>query len=212
MADKNDTGTGNDSDPKDDVKARAEATDIKADDHKTDAEQASTGEPVNANQQEATEENTGDPMQGMSVCMDKFHRTFEESARRWELVVYPSLLAFIILAAYGFYLIYKLTSDVDHITARMDIIAETMVQISGNMILMTEQMVLINNNMGDIDNTMAGMSTSLDDINANTGHMGRNIETMSVTMYQLRNDTAFMGKNLHNASGPMRFMNNFMPW
>jgi hypothetical protein len=29
----------------------------------------------------------------MANCLDKFTRTFEASARRWELVVYPSLLA-----------------------------------------------------------------------------------------------------------------------
>ena len=41
----------------------------------------------------------------MAACLDNFSRTFEASARRWELVVYPSLLAFIVLAAYGFFLI-----------------------------------------------------------------------------------------------------------
>ena len=40
--------------------------------------------------------------QDMAACMDKFANSFEASARRWELVVYPSLLAFIVLAAYGF--------------------------------------------------------------------------------------------------------------
>ena len=48
----------------------------------------------------------------MAACMDKFARTFEASARRWELIVYPSMLAFIVLAAYGFFLIYTLTGDV----------------------------------------------------------------------------------------------------
>lgn len=48
-----------------------------------------------------------DVNQSMTSCLDKFSRTFEASARRWELVVYPSLLAFIILAAYGFFLIIR---------------------------------------------------------------------------------------------------------
>jgi hypothetical protein len=33
--------------------------------------------------------------QDMATCLDKLARSFEASARRWELVVYPSLLAFI---------------------------------------------------------------------------------------------------------------------
>ena len=34
----------------------------------------------------------------MAQYMSQFARSFEASARRWELVVYPSMLAFIILA------------------------------------------------------------------------------------------------------------------
>jgi len=49
------------------------------------------------------------------ASMDKFARVFAASAKRWEVVVYPSLLAFIVLAAYGFYLIYSMTSDVHRV-------------------------------------------------------------------------------------------------
>ena len=67
--------------------------------------------------------NVSDMSGGMVACLDKFSRTFEASARRWELVVYPSLLAFIVLAAYGFFLIYTLANDV----GRMARSIETMV-------------------------------------------------------------------------------------
>ena len=36
-------------------------------------------------------------------AMDRFVKVFEASARRWELVIYPTMLAFVILAAYGFF-------------------------------------------------------------------------------------------------------------
>ena len=39
--------------------------------------------------------------------MDRLSAAFETSARRWELIVYPSLFAFVILAAYGFYLVFS---------------------------------------------------------------------------------------------------------
>ena len=41
----------------------------------------------------------------MAACLDNFSRTFEASARRWEQVVYPSLLEFIVFAASGLLLI-----------------------------------------------------------------------------------------------------------
>ena len=40
-----------------------------------------------------------DVVEKLGNVMDQFTRSFEASARRWELVVYPSMIAFIILAA-----------------------------------------------------------------------------------------------------------------
>ena len=44
-------------------------------------------------------------VQANAYAMDRLSQAFENSARRWELIVYPTLFAFIILAAYGFYLV-----------------------------------------------------------------------------------------------------------
>ena len=168
-------------------------------------------------QGDASEQN--EQMLGMSACMDKFARSFEASARRWELIVYPLLFAFVLLAAYGFYLIYELTNSVMHITANMDVIADQMVQMSDNMGKVTDTMTLVakdmhtvTGNLGQImvsvghqDHAMASMSGSLE-------HMTNSVTSMSATIYQMRYDTAFMGQNLQNATGPMRFMNTFMPW
>ncbi len=41
-------------------------------------------------------------------AMDRFVRVFESSARRWELVMYPAMLAFVLLAAYGFFLMLSI--------------------------------------------------------------------------------------------------------
>ena len=70
--------------------------------------------------------NASDMSQGMFACMDKFATTFEVSARRWELVVYPSLLAFIVLAAYGFFLIYTLTTDVGRLARSIETMVVSM--------------------------------------------------------------------------------------
>ncbi len=160
-----------------------------------------------------------DDMRGMSACMDNFSRTFEASARRWELVVYPTLLAFIILAAYGFYLIFRLTTDVGHITSKMDVIADGMVTISKTMPVIAQEMKQINmeiNQQGKALDVMAvttgDMARSVDLMTMSTASMDQSMGAMVMTMNQMQYDTALMGHNLHSASGPMRFMNNFMPW
>ncbi|HHO68972.1 MAG TPA: hypothetical protein ENK12_08075 [Gammaproteobacteria bacterium] len=155
----------------------------------------------------------------MAQYMSQFARSFEVSAKRWELVVYPSLLAFIILAAYGFYLIYNLTSDIGRITYQVQDIAESMVNINQNFSSTTNNMNTVARNLVKMTGYMEQMSHDIKEQNAAMGaivismkRMNESIDTMSFTMYQMRYDTAIMGRNIHSASGPMRFMNSFMPW
>lgn len=158
-------------------------------------------------------------MEGMSVCIDQFSRTFEASARRWELIVYPSLLAFIILATYGFYLIYKLTSNVDTISSRMDLIAENMTDISGNMThmtgylkQMTQNVSTMSDQVGDMSKDVHRQAQTLDSMVISMDLISQSVSNMSLTIHQIRYDTSQMGRNLQNTTGPMRFMNNFTPW
>ncbi len=155
----------------------------------------------------------------MSKYMSQFARSFEASARRWELVVYPSMLAFIILAVYGFFLIYQLTSDINKITYQMADIQTSMVNINQNFSSTTNNMNTVTKNMVKITGYMEQMSRDIKDQNAAMGaivitmrDMTQSIDSMSNTMYYMRYDTQLMGRNIENVSGPMRFMNSFMPW
>ncbi len=77
------------------------------------------------------------PEQGQTYSMDRLSEAFETSARRWELIVYPSLFAFIILAAYGFFLVYSLAKDVHYLAVSVDsnmtVLASNMQSVSDNM-------------------------------------------------------------------------------
>jgi hypothetical protein len=55
-------------------------------------------------------------------------------------------------------------------------------------------------------------NASMRAITASMDRMNTSIDSMSFTMYEMRFDTATMGRNLHSTTGPMRFMNSFMPW
>ena len=43
--------------------------------------------------------------------LERLAQTFETSARCWELIVYPSVVGFILLAPYGSYPVYHVTRD-----------------------------------------------------------------------------------------------------
>ena len=152
------------------------------------------------------------PPREMSACFEEFSRTFEASARRWELIVYPSLIAFIILAAYGFFLIYSLTSDVSRVTRQMDIIAESMVSVSQNMETVSDNIILMSGYMEHMSVDMRKQEASFDKMVGYMYGMNESMRDMTVTMYYMRQDMSSMGYNMHSAAGPMRMMNNFMPW
>ena len=155
----------------------------------------------------------------MAQYMSQFARSFEASARRWELVVYPSMLAFIILAAYGFFLIYHLTNDINKITYQMADIQTSMVNINKNFSSTTNNMNTVSRNLVKITGYMKQMSHDIKEQNAEMGaivvtmqDMNKSVDSMAYTMHEMRYDTRLMGRNLENVSGPMRFMNSFVPW
>ena len=154
---------------------------------------------------------TGDA-QDMAACMDKFARTFEASARRWELIVYPSLLAFIVLAAYGFFLIYTLTNDVgrlahsmETVVVAMDGVASNMDAVSGNVKHISGDLSTMATDVGTGSDSMKTMLVKMDKVN-------QNIQVMTVPIYQMRHDMGGMNHNLHQVAGPMKSMGGMFPF
>jgi hypothetical protein len=148
----------------------------------------------------------------MSRGMDKFARSFEASARRWELVVYPSLLAFIVLAAYGFFLIYTLTTDVSRLAhsieimvVSMDDVANDLHTVSGNVGQISSTMLMVANDVREESETMKEMLVKMENMNKSMG-------TMTVPIYHMRNDMSHMNRNLHEVTGPMKTMGGMFPF
>lgn len=129
---------------------------------------------------------TADDCMGRSL--DQLSKAFMASARRWEMIVYPSLVAFIVLAGYGFFLIYSLTMDASKIADNMNQISVQMESISKNMVVMTQT----------VDSQSASMQ-----------EMVLHMRGMNMSMNQMRHDFAVLNNSV---SRPMSFMNTFMPW
>jgi len=127
----------------------------------------------------------------MGESLDKLSTAFMDSARRWEMIVYPSLVAFIILAAYGFFLIYSLTKDVHYVVQDMHKVTASMDKIVMNMNVVSKNMVL--------------MTQTVDSQSASMREMVYHVRGMNMSMNQMRYD-------MSNVSRPMSFMNDFLPW
>ncbi|MBK1719927.1 hypothetical protein [Thiocystis violacea] len=144
-----------------------------------------------------------------AYAIDRLSQAFETSAKRWELIVYPSLFAFIILAAYGFYLVFSLAKDVHYLAISVDT----------NMTVIASNMQSMSDNVSRMSSSVRSMSVSVDsmarDVNAlepmlvSIQDMNRAIQNMTLSTSSMRNDMAVMNQSI---SRPMQFMNWFMPW
>lgn len=155
-------------------------------------------------------------------AMDRFVKVFETSARRWELVVYPAMLAFVILAAYGFFLIYTLSKDIHTLAQGMDPnmakhlgnISDSVVYLSENIRTMTRRVDRMTTYVDDISGKMDSlenlepMLVNMRGMNAAITGMDQSVRVMTVNSDAMRYEMGKMGHSMR----PMREMSDFMPW
>jgi uncharacterized protein YoxC len=154
--------------------------------------------------------------------MDRFVRVFETSARRWELIVYPAMLAFVVLAAYGFFLIYTLSKDIHTVAKGMDPqmgehlshISESVIYLSENVRTMTRRVYHMSESVETMADRMIAlehlepMLANMHGMNLSMEGMNQNMRIMNLTGEAIRYE---MG-DMTNSMRPMGRMNDFMPW
>lgn len=124
----------------------------------------------------------------LSKSLDDLTNTFTASAKRWELIVYPAMFSFVVLAVYGFFLIFSLTKDISTVST---------------------EMVNMSNNMQTISTDVHLMTQIMQEQSIHIAEMNKNMRNMTVSMNQMRYDISIMNSNV---SRPMNFMNSFAPW
>lgn len=174
---------------------------------------------------------------GMESALDRFARSFEASARRWEFVVYPSLFAFAILASYGFFLIYSLTKDMSTLAqnvdpkmaANMDALAEHVGSMASSVDQMRREItkmathiehmdvsiLTLNKSVASMDNTLERMETHTLDISGKLGTLTpilTNMQLMNESIGRMTVSTGVMSRESVQMGRPMEFMNRFAPW
>lgn len=90
----------------------------------------------------------------------------EAGLRTLKLVVFAGMAAFVILAIYGYYLIYQLTRDAAQMTVTMQEMSQTM----GTMRPMSD-------NLAQMNQSVLQMAESVNRIQYSAGHMDRSFST-----------------------------------
>jgi len=157
----------------------------------------------------------GDPM-------DRFVRVFAASARRWELIVYPAMLVLVVLMAYGFFLIYSLSKDINTLARGMDPemgkhlsnISESVIYLSENVRTMTRRVYHMSESVEDISESMGSldylqpMLVNMNGMNDSMVGMNQQMNTMNLTGAAIHYEVGSMSNSIR----PLGRMNSFMPW
>jgi uncharacterized protein YoxC len=168
--------------------------------------------------------------------MEEFVYSFKQSARRWEIVIYPAMFAFTLLASYGFFLIYSLTSDMTQMATSMDprmaenmgMMAENMGMMTKNVEVMSYNMTILTQQITEMNTTMHELSGKLDvmpeflthveGLDGSVAQMNDSIEQMNESVILMTNNTHRMQVDImflsQSISGIMRPMSMFpsMMW
>ncbi len=149
--------------------------------------------------------------------LERLANTFDSSARRWEMVVYPSLFAFVLLAGYGFFLIYRLTHDIailsQSVTHMAVIVSDSMPRMTKDLGTMTGSIDNMTGNIDGMTNEIVSMSEQMDSLtpmSKNIKSMTHNIGSMNRSVYGMQRD--MHGMNSTVSSGPFGMMNDMMPF
>ncbi|MDM8568205.1 hypothetical protein QUF50_01555 [Thiotrichales bacterium HSG1] len=106
--------------------------------------------------------------------MEKFVSSFQQSTRRWEIIVYPAMFAFVILAGYGFFLIYSLTHDMSSMARSMDPkMGQHMGSMTESISTLSEQIQIMSGQVQMMTRTMSDISVKLDTLQPMLGHIAQ---------------------------------------
>ena len=145
----------------------------------------------------------------------------EESAtRRLQILVYPAMVAFIVLASYGFYLIQSLTTDVGTMAVSIvtisDSINHNMEVISTSTVKMSDSTRQMSDKMTNLVNSTEAMTGRVGEMTTDVGSMSNNIGVMRNATTDLATSTNNMQQDMwslnQNISTPLSMFNKFIPW
>ena len=154
-------------------------------------------------------------------AMARFVRVFEASVRRWEIVIYPAMLGFVVLASYGFFLIYTLSKDISVMAKGMDPelgknlsqISESVIYLSENMRTMTRRVYHMSESvetMADRMEALEYLEPMLDNMrgmNLSMEGMDYNMRTMNLSIDAMRHEMDDMNHSMQS----MDRINDIMP-
>ncbi len=136
--------------------------------------------------------------------------TIETMETRWKYAVFPAMVAFIVLAGFGFYLIYGMLQRMEDLSSNVEKMTNV---IKVAMPSMQNDMSSMSNNMQQMNTTISG---NFPELTHNVATMSSDMKVMSHSTTSMAMTTHNLGRNMwelnKNVSKPLSLMNNMIPW
>ncbi len=170
---------------------------------------------------------------------ESFFISFERSAKRWERIIYPGMILLVLLMAYGFYLVFVLSKDMQTIANKFDpdmglhmtelssnmkSLSQNIQVMSDNIDIMTVQVRSMSYSLKSVDikmdyiRNMEGISTKMSAINKKMVYL-KHMKAIDLQMASMNRQMAIMTANIdrmrfdiQTVSRPMSKMNSIMPF
>lgn len=158
-----------------------------------------------------------------SQTASRFVGLMEQSIRRWERVVYPTLLILFLMFGAAAFLIYELSSDMRIIARGFDPkMADHMSKLTDHMGTLSKNITRIAKHIDTMSSNVNRMTQHTRVISDKMDHL-TTMEDLKVEMKQMNQAMAVMTRDMglmrHNVAGmnhsvgkPMSFISSFMPW
>lgn len=143
----------------------------------------------------------------------EFEKREQGSTKRMQLLVYPAMVAFIILAAYGFYMIQSLTDDIHTmsktVTNMADSIGKISTSVDSNMDVISKSTVSMTDQLGSMVDSTQSMSGNVGSMTNNLAVMQNAVSNMAWSTNNMQQDMWSLNQNV---STPLSMFNKFLPW
>jgi HAMP domain-containing protein len=129
--------------------------------------------------------------------------TLQNFENRWKYAVFPAMIAFVLLAGFGFYLIYNMLQRMEDLSRdvnrMVDVLEKSMPAMTDDVhsmnLAISSSMPALEHEIADMSQEMKRMSHSTESLSATTRNMGHNLWEVN-----------------KNISTPLSIMNSVVPW
>jgi fumarate reductase subunit D len=124
------------------------------------------------------------------------------NTKRWDRLFYPALIVFTFMMGFGFYTVYRISTNVQTMAENMD----------RNMFIIATQMQVISDTMVNMDHHVAQMGVDAGLVAEHMIRMNNQMDQINHNLYYMNQSTGRMSSDVNRMSTPMGMMRSMMPW